>query len=224
MTGLVKGIFGGKDPEKPLRDFSPTGFSSAGLTGSFDKRPGGGQYTVTRSAAGNTALRGLQSVLGSKAKEVRGLRSQVTPGFGRLTQARIDALDRGRERTIGNLRQELSKRRVLGSSFGQHQIAAAEAEFTEREEMARAESFLQELQLSQQLIEQEYAASTAGMTAELEQLNFESSIAANLGQKSSEAMQANAFARAELYGAREAAGTEFITNLAGMAVGSFFGK
>ena len=60
----------------------------------------------------------------------------------------IDAIRSAGKRTIGNLREELGKRRVLGSTFASREIASTEAEFGRIEEQSRAESFLQELTLT----------------------------------------------------------------------------
>lgn len=221
MPSIVKGLFA--DPEKPLKNYTPSGFSSGGLTGSFARGPGGGTYNVTRTNAANQALGNVRTSLLGQASELGALRPMVAPGFGRLTEARMKSLDANRRRTVGNLREELSKRRVLGSSFGQAQVAGTEAEFAMAEGQMRAESFLQELGLTQDLINQEYGATTAAMEAELSQLNFESGVAAQLGAAAQGAMQANTMARAQLLGAQQAASTNFFGDLLGFGLGKLFG-
>lgn len=198
MTSIVKGLFGGKSKaEGILQRFSPAGFSSPGMSGSFANN----RFTVTRGAPTDTALSdfrgaalaqgdalrsgasavgafipqlgGLRTRLGSLGERIRqgisglrpslaslrgdvaNLRGQLRPGFGNLTRSRVEELRNNRGRAVGNLREELSRRRVLGSSFAQREIGAMEAEFARQEDLVRSESMLQEIDATNQLISQE---------------------------------------------------------------------
>ena len=221
MPGIVKGLFA--KPEAPLQNFQPTGFQAPGLGGAFQKTGANtGRFDVVRGPAAAAGLRGLRTSLEGQAAEFRGLRPQVKAGFGALTKARVGSVENARQRTIGNLREELSKRRVLGSSFAQSTIASAEAEFAQQEGIARAEAFLGELGATQELISREYESRSQAFQAELSQANFESGIAAQLSASVMQAMERNAMARAELAAARESSTTEFLGDLAGFALGRFF--
>lgn len=210
---------------KSVGGFTPTNFSSPGLSGTFAN----GRFSVTRSGATTEALRraeagfaeraeaatsaasgfaalrprlqglsasvsdftaqGVQSLrsLAEQMAEVRGglpgiagelsglrgnvaglrggvsglrgeltaLRGEVRPGFGRLTESRIAGLRDQQRRSVGNLREELSRRRVAGSSFATREISALESEFGRQEDFIRAESFLQELGATAALVGQE---------------------------------------------------------------------
>lgn len=126
-----------------------------------------GQAQVLRDRAGAIAgsvpilsrLRGetgaLRPGLESLRGDIRSLRGDLRPGFGRLTRSRIEGLRGLRDRTVGNLREELAKRRVAGSSFAAREIGAQEAEFAKMEDEVRAESFLQEMGATNELIMQE---------------------------------------------------------------------
>lgn len=87
--------------------------------------------------------------------EVEALRGEVRPGFGRLTESRVSGLRDQQRRSVGNLREELSRRRVAGSSFAAREVSALESEFRREEDLVRAESFLQELNSTMDLIGQE---------------------------------------------------------------------
>lgn len=187
MSSIVSGLFGGKSNARDiLDDFTPAGFSSAGLRGTFANNTFSLQRTpqMQRTLAGIRAgfegraaalrdraaaisgqiptlqgirgnLSGLRPGLADLRGDIQGLRSELRPGFGRLTRSRVEELRGLRGRAVGNLREELSRRRVLGSSFAAREIGALEAEFAQEEDRIRAESFLAELDATNQLIQQE---------------------------------------------------------------------
>lgn len=193
---------------------------------------------------------GLRPGLARLRGDVRSLREEVRPGFGRLTRSRLAGLRDIRERTIGDLREELSKRRVAGSSFATSQVAGAEAEFAREEDRIRAESFLQEMDATNQLIQQElgitaqegdllgeetsialqeagltdlsfqslaaaFDSSIAAATAELEQLNMETGLAAALSQTASQLMNANLTAQAQARASQEVGAMNFLSDVIG---------
>jgi len=85
------------------------------------------------------------------------LRGTLTPGFSKLREA---ALSRVRERgneSIGNLRRNLARRRIQGSSFGEDALISAERQFAREEADVEAQSFLQELESNVALIREESA-------------------------------------------------------------------
>lgn len=126
-----------------------------------------GRAGAARAAAGEFAglrpelqgvrerLQGISPELSELRGEIGDLRGELRPGFGRLTRERIEGIRAQRGRAVGNLREELSRRRVLGSSFAAREVGALESEFARQEDLARAESFMQELQAQDQLIAQE---------------------------------------------------------------------
>lgn len=214
---VAKGASEQRKAGRALDDFAPAGFESPGLSGSFNRDTN--SFNLRRTAEGEEALANLRGGFEGLAGELRGLRGDVKPGFGRLTQARIDAIRGAGQRSVGNLREELGKRRVLGSTFASREIGSEEARFGQLEEEARAEAFLQELDLTQQLISEEFRASIQGAAVVLDQLNFESSLAADLAQSSSQQNQATAVARAELHSAAAAGYFELAGTLGTLAAG-----
>ncbi len=214
MGRIVKGIFGGRSKsEKILQRFKPVGFSSPGFDATFEDN----RFTLTRGAEGQTAIDDIRRLSGERAAEFRGLREDVKPGFGRLTRARVETIRNTGKRVVGNLRESLSRRRVLGSSFAGREIASQEAEFGQQEERARAESFLQELALTGDLIKEEFAGSLESIQQILQQLNFETTVGANLAANASGLLNQNIIAQAEARAAQQAVGESFINNLIEMA-------
>lgn len=83
--------------------------------------------------------------LSAQRQDLLGLRSEVRPGFGRLTEARVRAIERASDKATGNLREQFGARNVLGSSFAAREEAGLAAEFGEREEEARAQGIIDEI-------------------------------------------------------------------------------
>jgi len=222
--GVAAATLGSKEQGKAgdaLSSFSPAGFSSPGLSGSFNRNTN--SFNLNRTAEGEAALSDVRGGFEGLSEEIRGLRPDVKPGFGRLTKSRIEAIRAAGSRTVGNLREELGKRRVLGSSFASREIASTEAEFGRIEEAARAESFLQEFELTRQLISDEFQSSIAGATAVLSQLNFETTLAANLSASASQQNQNISVATAEMRSAAASGFFELAGTLFGLGKSTFGG-
>ena len=214
MSRIFKGIFGGRSKgEEILQRFSPSGFSAPGLTGQFDK--GANQFNLSRTAEGAKTIADLRQAFTGRAAEFRGLRGDVKPGFGELTRTRVEAIRNAGQRTVGNIREELAKRRVAGSTSASREIASTEAEFGRLEEQTRAESFLQELGLTSELIKEEFASTISGFQAILQQMNFETALSANLANNASAQLNANLRAQAGAQAEQQAVGESFINNLLG---------
>ncbi len=216
MSRIVKGIFGGRSSsEKILQRFKPTGFSTPGLSADFAND----RFTLRRGAEAGEALSDVGRLSQEQAGAFRSLRDRVKPGFGELTRTRIDAIRTAGKRTIGNLREELGKRRVLGSTFASREIASEEARFGQIEEQSRAERFLQELALTGELIKEEFSSSISGVLEILKQLNFETAIGAGLSQSASAQLNANLIAQSEARAAQQAAGEDFLGTVLGFIFG-----
>lgn len=136
-----------------------------------------GQIFVTPRGEEGRRRTGLVSGLAGQfrtlGQEIGGLRERVGPGAEALLQSRLNAISSARSRTIGTISENLSRRRVLGSSFGQAAIAQAEREFAEAEADARAQTFLEGLEIEQQLITSENAALAEAFNTELNELNLQ---------------------------------------------------
>lgn len=232
MTRIVKGIFGGKSSsEGILQQFRPVSFAAPGATGTFDQASN--TFSLTRTPARETAVGNLVRGFDAQASAIRGLRPSVAPGAGRLsqglqasTQARIAALRGEGRRSVGNIRENLARRRLAGSSFQASEVAAAESEFAMREDQVRAQGavaeaqgFLQEIDMTRTLINDEFGASIKGLGTVLQDLNFDTAVVAELAGMSSQLMNDNLRAQAEARAAQEAAGEDFL----GTILGAFLG-
>jgi len=208
-------LFGKSGAERRLRDFQPSNFRSPGLSGRFNKSTN--TFSVSRGRGVDSALSSLRQGLEGRSAAFGELRDQVTPGFGRLTRSRVEAIRNARSRAVGNLREELGKRRVLGSSFAQREIAGVEAQFGQIEEQTRAESFLTELGVNADLIQQEFSGAIEAAQAFINQFNIESSLAAGMATNATNAINSNLQAQAQVAQARR----DGIGELIGTIIGSF---
>lgn len=219
-TMLGSKLFGPKGGSKaPLENFAPAGINAGGLSTGFS----GGNITVTPSAERLGLVRGISDSFGEKAGLLGLLRKSVAPGMSDLRTSRLGEIENARTSAIGNLRENLARRRVLGSSFGQDAITRAESEFAGQRDRVAAESFLQELELSNQLIDQEFTAARQVFQTSLDELNLEADVAVKLGAKATETLGANARALAEL-NAKEAAGAGKFFGQTFQPVADAFGK
>ena len=216
--GLGK-LFGGGSQSSGLENFQGSGFSGGGLSGTF-----GG--TVTPSGERLGLVGNLASTFGDQASRIAGQAATVGPGMNDFLRTRLDALDQAKTASIGNLRENLSRRRIMGSSFGQDAISRAEAEFAKAADATRADAFLKSLEVNNQLTQQEFAARRAEFQTKLDEMNLEASIASGLAAKASEIMSRNSQTAAML-DAQGAAGAGkfggFFGNQIGNAAGKFFG-
>ena len=147
----------------------------------------GGALTVAPSPTRRGLVRGVQGALGEHSAGLRGLRSQVTPGFGRLTRAAVDTLRGAETRAIGDISDTLGRRRVLGSSFGADALSRTRSEFAQKENLLREEAFLSELQLTADLLNQQSQVDQQGFLTELNELNLETNVALELSGRASQA-------------------------------------
>ena len=224
--GLGK-LFGGKSGEAqaPINNFQPTGINAGGLKSSVED----GLLTVGSSGERSGLVRGIQDRFNEESGLLAGLRGRVAPGVSDLRSARLAEIENARRSAIGNLRENLQRRRVLGSSFGQDAAARAEAEFAGLRERTAAESFLQEIELTNQFINQEFNARRSAFQTGLDELNLQADIATKLSGQATQQLGANARALAEL-NAKEAAGagsflgqiSQPVTSALGKAAGSMF--
>jgi len=177
----AKNIFVGDENKiaKPIARFSPLEFNTPGL--GVNMRDGG--FTVNRTPQVGNALNRLNQLGAQTVNEYGQLKDQLKPGFGALTTAGVNAIEDQRRSTVSNLRDNLNRRRVLGSNFADDAVSRTNAEFAKQNAQFRAETTLQEIQATEQLITKQYETSIQGAKAIIDQGNFESEIGAELSRQ-----------------------------------------
>jgi hypothetical protein len=186
---FINKLFGGdKDVSEPFKNFRPTDINAGGLTSTF----AGNSINVSANPERSAAVGGVASTFGNQANQLGALRQQVVPGFSALRDARLGEIESARLSSIGNLRENLARRRVLGSSFGADAMSRAEAEFGQQKSRAAAETFLQELEATTNLLNQEFTARRGQFQTGLDELNLEANLAAGLAGKATDVLAKNA--------------------------------
>lgn len=231
--GLLGGLLGGSASKAPQVNFTPPGFSGGGLTATF----GNNGYSVIPGADRTSAVGNVASTFGQQANALGGLLGTVTPGFSTMRSAltglqnsNIAQLQANRTAGIGNLRDNLAQRRILGSSFAQNSLSTADQEYQKQiaqvqanNQLQQANTYMQELQASQQLIQQQYTAARGQFETGLNEMNLEAGIAADLTSRASSTMENAASVQAQLDAKAAAGAGSFFGNIGTMA-GNAFGK
>lgn len=155
---------------------------------------------LQRDLPGIAATRGRIRDAGDEFVDAQNeLIADVRPGFGRLTEARLQQIENARSRAVGNLRENLARRRVLGSSFGRDALARTESEFAQQSERAAAQGFLQELDATNRLIQQRLNARQNTVQRELDAVNSIINADLGLSQAATEAETATDKLRLSLF-------------------------
>lgn len=193
--GLSK-LFGGGDEKAsaPIQNFRPTGISAGGLNSSLS----GDNLSIAPTAERLGLVNNLATGFTNEASAIAGLRGRVAPGFSDLRTTRLQEIEDARKSAIGNLRENMARRRVQGSSFGQDALTRAELEFGRAKEATAAETFLQEMEATNQLIQQEFAARRGAFETGLNDLNLQADVATKLAAGASQQLGANARLEAEM--------------------------
>lgn len=222
-TGVAAGanaLFGGGGAQRgrqaeenllnaPIRNINTPGFTSS---------LSGGTLNFQRGAGTDAALGGFRDLTSGFAGELGDLQGQVAPGFGRLTSSTRDIfgnlrsdLSRRRREAAGSLRQNLARRGVLGSSFGEDALGRraevferAERDLSAQEEQAISQNILRELDVTNQIINQRFNILQQSAVAEINQLNFESGLARDISLGVTNALTTGAAAIANLEAERAA--------------------
>lgn len=171
------------DEYKRLQDgggFRPSNYSGPGHNIGINKK---GNITMTRTGEAQGFMDRLLSGLDTDEGAFGSLLSQISPGFGRFSKATSERFDQDRDRAVGNLREQLAKRRVLGASFANDQIGSLERQYLMDKEEAMSKALLQELEMTNQVIQARSEARNKTISTGLSQIQFETGIGADL-QKS----------------------------------------
>jgi hypothetical protein len=205
----MSSLFGGSTPQI---SYTPKGFSNPlgyGVSG-------GGKVSESPGLAAN--IGGLQSTFGQAAGAFGALGQTVAPGFSQFRQAGLGDITSTFQAARSNLSDNLAQRRILGSSFANSAFSQSAADEAQTKANFEAQSYLQELSASQQLIQQQFNAQAASFSTAIQQSNIESASAASLTATNNQIGAAIATANAQLIAkSQEGAGSFF-----GMLGGSLF--
>jgi hypothetical protein len=197
-------------------------------------------FTLAANQTGNVNLTrtAFPQRFGSELGNLADLRGQVRPGFGRFTEAGVEAIRRARGDALGNARDQLARRRVLGSSFGGAQLASIEQAAGREEAEFRGRAILAEIEATFKIIDQEFVVKTQNFQFELDELGIATNLTqAFMGVLSQQAeIDKEIAAKAatgtgdlfattfgDIFGGSTQEGGSTLGRLAGTAIGGFFG-
>jgi hypothetical protein len=183
MTSLFGGSKGSGSGQ--VKKFNPVNINAGGLTSS-----GTSTINVSSSAERKNLFKSLSDTFANQAGEIGALKPLLSPGFGALTEARVNTIQDRSRSAISDLSANLASRRIKGSSFGQDALSRAKAEFAKQEADARAVSFLEELDATVNLINQESSAAANSYQVLIDNMNIEASTATQLATQAT-AVQAS---------------------------------
>lgn len=216
IGSALSGLLGG-NASGPQINFSAPSFTAGGLNAQ-----GGlyGGYDVTPTADRSAVVGNISNTFQQQAGAYGNLASQWTPGFSQMRQTQLGALNANRTQALGDLRQNLAQRRVLGSSFAQNSLANADQTYQNQISQTMAQSYLQELQANQSIIQQQYGASVNAFQTQLNEMNLEAGMASDLTSKMSGTMANLAQAQSNLDAKAAQGSGQFWGNI-GSQAGSF---
>lgn len=180
----------------PKIDSTPIGSIGGGLVmkgGSL-----GGPTLVEPDENRSRLVSNIGDLYGQQGDLLGGLRSTVGPGMNDMLKARLASINDSAHSAIGNLRQNLDSRRLLGSSFGQDTLTRADAEFSRQRDAATADNFMKSLDVNQQLITQEYQARRSQFQTGLDELNLEAGVSQQFNSTANKLMADASQAQAKL--------------------------
>lgn len=173
-------------------------------------------FSINPSAGVTNSLGNLAQGVGTANDALTGNLNSLTPGFGAITQARVNAIANAASKATSDLQGNLASRRVLGSSFGQNAVSQVTQQAGVDTANAQAQSYLEELQASTNLINQRLNNVTALANAELSQANFNTTAGINLVNGTQQTFQDNAAVIGQL-AAANASGTGAFLQQSGLS-------
>lgn len=161
LGALAGGFFGGSD------DNIPTGLK-------FNPNIKTPSFRLSAGASGDVDLTRIGSPqrFTSELANLADLRAGLDPGFGRITETGVTSLRRGTADILGNAREQLSRRRIEGSSFGAGSLALIEQEGEVAVAEFKAKALLEEISATFKIIDEEFVIKSKNFQFELDELRI----------------------------------------------------
>lgn len=212
---FIKNLFGSTPQVGPQAG----SISSPGMTAGIY----GGQVSLQPTAAMQAATTGLSSTFQQAGQAFGNLASQWAPGASNLRNSLMAALQNQRTSSLGNLRDQLARRRVLGSSFAADAMSRADQQFTQDIQRVQDQTFLQELQATAELTQQQFNQYQQSFSTAIAQMNFQTSVAAQLQGQASQVMSQAAITNAQLQAQAQQGAGKALGTAAGFALAPMTG-
>lgn len=171
----------------PLTDLTIDLKNVGGLT---SKISGKNNFKLKSSPERKALIDSITDIQNKGAAELTGVRDQVRPGFSEFRRAGLEEIGTRARQSIGNLRDNLARRRVLGSSFAGDAIQRAEREFAQEESEFAAATTLQELDVFTQLTQQITNTQVAAVERQVTELNLQLDVGLALAGRAAQSITA----------------------------------
>lgn len=198
-TSLAGRLFGGGGSTTP--GASVSGINAGGINATFKNN----SVNVATSPLRDRLVGQIAATYPQQASAINDLLGQVKPCFSALRASRLAGIESARRAAVGNLAENLANRKVSGSSFANDALIRANLAYAQQADQIRADTFLQELDLTNQLTAQKYDAARGQFQTALDELNLEADTATQLASQATSQLGANARLEAQL-NAQSAAG------------------
>lgn len=149
-----------------------------------------GRVFVDPTSARQNLVNDSSNLLRSGAGELTGIRNLVSPGFSAFREAGLSSIRNRARSSIGNLRENLARRRVSGSSFAEDAVIRAEAEFAQEEAEFASAATLQELDVFTQLTQQITNQQVAAVERQIQELNLQLDVGLQLAGAATQSLTA----------------------------------
>lgn len=195
-TGAVNKSLAATDKlsSKVGKMLQPINISGGGLTSNFSK----GSLSVNADTGRTGLVSDLSNSFTGQADLLSGLRSQIAPGVSALRAAQLASIEGARQSAVSTLADNLARRRVLGSSFGADALTRSNLDFEKQKNDIIAQTYLQEIDATNQLINQEFTARQNAFSTKLDEANLEAGLAKDLSAQASDILTKGAEIRAQL--------------------------
>lgn len=131
-----------------------------------------GLARITSTRRQTPGLTAIQERFPRILGDLDSLRGQVKPGFGVLT----DIARQSGTRAVGDLKETLNRRKILGSSFANDSIARVKAEFAQQEQLAK----IAEMEAFSGVINQEFGIIQTELKRDLAESQFTAGLGTQL--------------------------------------------
>jgi hypothetical protein len=159
-----------------------------------------GQMSATINRSGETQgfMDRLLAGLGADEGSFRDLLSQIRPGFGRLSEATQEQLRNQYAKRFGDLRAQLGRRRVEGSSFGNAELARLSLEEEQQARLAKSQALVEELKMTSDVLKAQSDTRNQALTTAFSQIQFEGNMGIQMQNMVMNSMNENTQAQQDL--------------------------
>jgi len=173
----ISGLLGGGDTSLDFGDVPTINFKGGGLRGRLDDDD---TARITSSPRRRRQVRRLSRGFLTEARRLGNIRQKFKSAGGELRRTiSKESFDQQRK-SVGNLRENLARRRVLGSSFASDAVSRTEAQFAKDRGESLAVAKLKELDVSTKLLQLQMSARRNATNVKLNEMNLKAQFAANL--------------------------------------------